>query len=374
MKKIFLSSKSLLTLLALLPTVVSFSHSAEKLNFKNQNELSLQTGALFFEGNSRLKNQNLLGLRYGRYLSDHVAIEGSMLAGRNDLKNGNDQVDILSPSVSALYHFGDKPFRPFVDAGLGLLKIMPDLDKASTHATIHIGGGAKWHFTDSFFFRGSADYLFDGGTTKGQNNILLTLGIGWKFQNPFGCDVLPTPLDSDHDGVIDEKDKCPNTPAGTKVDEKGCPLDSDGDGVPDSIDECPDTSTGTKVNEKGCEVDVQAPQEHQWILHDIRFAFNSTRFDTKSRIHLEEVSSILLKNLQMQIEIQGHADIRGPKSYNQTLSERRAMAAKRFLVGKGVDETRIRTKGFGVTRPIATNQTPEGRALNRRIEFVILSR
>jgi len=68
-------------------------------------------------------------------------------------------------------------------------------------------------------------------------------------------DAKGCPIDSDGDGVPDEMDKCPNTPRGVKVDASGCPIDSDGDGVPDSIDKCPNTPKGVKVDDKGCPLD-----------------------------------------------------------------------------------------------------------------------
>ena len=75
----------------------------------------------------------------------------------------------------------------------------------------------------------------------------------------------------------------------------------------------------------------------------------------------------------MQIEIGGHTDGKGSDGYNQRLSENRAKAVVDFLVSKGIDIKRLKYKGYGKSMPVATNDTDEGRALNRRVEFRILA-
>jgi len=171
------------------------------------------------------------------------------------------------------------------------------------------------------------------------------------------------PLDSDKDGVPDYLDKCPGTPAGVKVDENGCPPDSDGDGVPDYLDRCPNTPKGATVDSVGC-----------WSIQGINFEYN--KFDIQPQYFdvLDQNVQVLKNNPSMRVEIKGHTDSIGSMGYNQTLSERRAEAVRDYFVSKGVDPSRMSTRGLGETQPIATNETPEGRAENRRIEIEILSR
>jgi OOP family OmpA-OmpF porin len=76
----------------------------------------------------------------------------------------------------------------------------------------------------------------------------------------------------------------------------------------------------------------------------------------------------------MEIEIQGHTDSIASEKYNQWLSEKRANSAKEYFVSKDVNEKRITTRGFGETRPIVSNDTPEGRAKNRRIEIMVTNK
>ncbi|NPA53873.1 MAG: OmpA family protein [Aquificae bacterium] len=97
-------------------------------------------------------------------------------------------------------------------------------------------------------FGGTADSDRDG--IPDDRDMCPNTPIGVKV-NANGC-----PVDSDKDGIPDYKDNCPDTPAGVKVDERGCPVDSDGDGVPDYKDRCPDTEWGAKVDEYGCPIVV----------------------------------------------------------------------------------------------------------------------
>jgi OOP family OmpA-OmpF porin len=166
------------------------------------------------------------------------------------------------------------------------------------------------------------------------------------------------PLDTDGDGVYDYMDQCPNTPKGVTVDAKGCPPDNDGDGVYDYMDQCPGTPKGAKVNDKGC-----------WVLE--RIHFDTGKWDIKPDAYpaLDEVLAVLESNPVLRVEIEGHTDNVGSEAYNQKLSENRARAVMEYLVKKGVQPERLSSAGYGFSRPIAPNDTTEGRAKNRRVEL-----
>lgn len=170
-------------------------------------------------------------------------------------------------------------------------------------------------------------------------------------------DELGCPLDTDKDGVYDYLDKCPGTPVGTPVDATGCPLDHDMDGVYDHEDKCPNTPAGATVNKVGC-----------WEL--IGLNFDTDKAEIKPEYHslLDNVVGIMNKNPGLKIEIGGHTDNRGRAAYNQKLSERRAKAVKQYLVDAGIDASRVEAIGYGLTQPIATNDTEAGRLRNRRVE------
>jgi OOP family OmpA-OmpF porin len=174
-----------------------------------------------------------------------------------------------------------------------------------------------------------------------------------------------TALDSDGDGVFDEYDQCPGTPAGVQVDDVGCPLDSDGDGVPDYLDKCPDTEAGVDVDDEGCPFPVYKTIK---VLFDFDKAVIKDKYDDE----LMKIADYLQRNTQTEMSIEGHTDSIGPAEYNMRLSERRAESVKDYLVNKGgVDADRLCTKGYGETRPIADNDTKEGRQKNRRVVGVV---
>jgi OOP family OmpA-OmpF porin len=170
--------------------------------------------------------------------------------------------------------------------------------------------------------------------------------------------AAPAPMDSDGDGVADGKDACPGTPRGVTVDSKGCPLDSDGDGVYDYLDKCPNTPMGATVDARGC-----------WVIRGINFNTGESLINPVSYRLLDEVADILARNPTLKVEIQGHTDNRGSAAFNRKLSEKRANAVLDYLVQKGVSRDRLTAAGYGFSRPAASNDTPEGRAQNRRVEL-----
>ncbi len=174
--------------------------------------------------------------------------------------------------------------------------------------------------------------------------------------------------DTDNDGVEDAKDKCPNTPAGVKVDAKGCPVDTDGDGIADYLDKCPNEAGVPE--EKGCpkkEI-VIAP-----IYFDRVVNFNTGKtYIRRGDIQkLNEVVAKMQENTTLKATISGHTDSVGGDAFNLRLSERRANAVKKYLVKKGIQADRIATVGYGEFSPVATNATAKGRAENRRAEIRI---
>jgi len=173
----------------------------------------------------------------------------------------------------------------------------------------------------------------------------------------YGC-----ALDSDGDEIADSFDKCPNTPKGVKVNKYGCPLDDDGDGVPNYLDKCPNTKQNVKVNNQGCEIIV---------TYIFNFKFDSYKIEKKYYPEIKKLADTLKENPNIKIEIDGHTDNIGSKEYNYQLSLKRANALKNILINEyKIAPKRIKIKGFGATKPIASNKTPEGRAKNRRVVVI----
>src|ERR1700744_1247025 len=155
--------------------------------------------------------------------------------------------------------------------------------------------------------------------------------------------------DSDGDGVADQFDKCPNTPAGTVVDGSGCPI------VFPKID----TSLFVRKPVPGAVTPYS----------NIQFEFDSSVLRTSSYPVLDATSADLRSAAGKSIELDGFASSEGTAAHNLRLSKDRANSVKTYLVNSGVDSKRIKVKGYGETHPIADNSTEDGRVLNRRVEF-----
>ncbi|MEO0617380.1 MAG: OmpA family protein, partial [Pseudomonadota bacterium] len=177
-----------------------------------------------------------------------------------------------------------------------------------------------------------------------------------------GCAL---PADSDGDGVNDDADACPNTPAGTAVDARGCAKDSDGDGVLDGADACPDTAQGAVVDSTGCEAVMERVVEIR--LPSVNFETNSDRLLSGAESELDAAAKTLRSNPSLTVVVAGYTDDRGNADYNRGLSERRARSVRNALEERGVPRERMSVAGYGEDDPIASNDTAEGRAANRRV-------
>ncbi len=209
--------------------------------------------------------------------------------------------------------------------------------------------------------------------------------------------------DSDGDTIPDSIDVCPNTPAGVGVNDRGCPVraevvakpfnsvepailetaplatttvlipeekpvkkelivDSDGDGVPDASDQCANTPKGFSVNSIGCALKKTL---------DVKFEPNSYLVTAASQPSVKKFADFLKRYPNARVKIVGYSDSSGNRARNRLLSEKRAESVKKLLIGYGIPASKITAIGKGDLNPIATNDTPEGREKNRRIEAEI---
>jgi len=209
--------------------------------------------------------------------------------------------------------------------------------------------------------------------------------------NTKGCD-----LDTDGDMVADYRDQCRGTPFGVKVDERGCGFDDDGDGVPNHRDSCAATPLNVNVGGDGCEWDSDndgvvdskdlcagtppgVPVEPMGCLvvevitlEGVYFKTGSDQLNENAKRLLRSISQTLKNNPRMRIEIAGHTDNTGSDAVNKNLSTRRAVSAKKQLTDLGVSASTLTVKGYGDSKPVADNETNEGRAANRRVELRIV--
>ncbi len=176
--------------------------------------------------------------------------------------------------------------------------------------------------------------------------------------------------DADGDGVADKDDKCP-TVAGPKAN-AGCPWpDTDGDGVLDKDDKCPEVR-GTVANQGCPEVSEEVMKTLNNFGKVILFDSGKSTFQKGTYTVLQSITSILKEYPYSRFMIEGHTDSDGSNQLNQALSENRAAAVKNYLIENGISTDRLRSTGFGETKPIATNKTAKGKAMNRRVEISLI--
>ena len=264
-----------------------------------------------------------------------------------------DESDLCPGTPSGVAVDGDG--CPFDDDGDGVYNYMDDCPDTPAGAVVDANGCP----TDA-----DGDGVFDG--------------LDQCDNTPSGAvvDADGCPTDSDGDGVFDGIDQCDNTPSGAVVDANGCPSDEDGDGVLDGIDQCPGTPAGREVDAAGCAEFEAALAQGRLILRDVNFAFNSSELAQDSQDNLDRVAvalrSAIANRPGISIEVQGHTDSVGSESYNQGLSERRAASVRDYVVSVEPSiADALTTNGYGESQPIASNDTDEGRAQNRRVEFVV---
>ncbi|MBN2030346.1 OmpA family protein [bacterium] len=195
------------------------------------------------------------------------------------------------------------------------------------------------------------------------------------FEDADGC----PDLDNDGDGIPDIDDLCPDQPEDFDgiEDSDGCPeLDSDNDGIPDPMDQCPDQpeTFNDYEDDDGCPDEkpqtVIIEEKQILILPEVTFATGQASLTEGAKAMLDQVYEFLCIDESIQLEIRGYTDSVGSAASNLNLSQRRAETVKDYLVDKGIAFERLRAIGYGEANPIATNNTPEGRAKNRRIEFI----
>jgi OmpA-OmpF porin, OOP family len=179
-----------------------------------------------------------------------------------------------------------------------------------------------------------------------------------------GC---PKKVDTDGDGITDKEDKCPTAAGSARM--KGCP-DRDNDEVADKDDVCPDVA-GSMAS-RGCpEVKESDKQILEKAIYGVQFETGNSKLKTSSYPTLDNVVKVLQRNEAYNLDIKGHTDDVGDDNVNMILSENRAKACYNYFIEKGISAGRMTFEGLGETQPIGENNSAQGRAKNRRVQFVL---
>ncbi len=197
-------------------------------------------------------------------------------------------------------------------------------------------------------------------------------------KDPDPMDGCPAPSDRDGDGIPDEYDKCPDQPEDKDGidDQDGCPEDdADHDGIPDAKDACPKEPGQPDPDPKknGCPKFIKLEAGAVRVLQQVHFQTGSATILPDSFPMLQEIVDVLKANPSIKkMRVEGHTDNRGAADMNLDLSKRRAASVRAWLEQHGIDGGRLDSEGYGLTKPIQSNDTDAGRAANRRVEFKIV--
>lgn len=296
----------------------------------------------------RLIDDSVAGgqIQVGKEMSERFWLEG--LLGYHDIDGFPGQTH-LEIGFNAIRKFRpDSMFSPYVIGGLGYLRAdadlpdfggVPDAGTASSSATATAGLGLQVNFGTSPWSLRSEYRLRHAFDSTGLTDQIISLGIQYSFGGRSASAIpvaasAPEPAayqDSDHDGVTDDRDRCPGTVAGARVDLNGC-------AIPEVID-----------------------------LKNIYFGFDSDVIHPASKRLLDHSASILSRHPELQLEIAGFADTSGPERYNMGLSQLRAEAVRAYLEKAGVNPANLTVRGYGESNS-ATH------AANRRVELRITKR
>lgn len=299
----------------------------------------------------------------GRQFTPHWFVELNYLdGGEAALNNRNPALNQVIPdaaisyeipSLMVGYYLFDKPKGVNVYAKAGVASIGTEAndirigEEKQTSTQMALGLGADYRFEESPWRLGLVFDSYDRDAFAVTMRLQRFLG-GKRSRDT----VAPTPLP-----------KAKPTPGPVPI-QKPEPVvrDDDMDGVINAHDDCPGTQANVPVNFVGCEI-------FNGVIEGVNFESNKAVLTPAAKAILDSTIETLLQFPKLEVEIQAHTDSQGAEQYNLNLSEARAESVRAYLISKGVEGTRLSSKGFGESTPIADNATAEGRLKNRRVVF-----
>lgn len=404
-----------LIILVTLAVAVSIFSTAQAEVREGSFSLGLSAGGYFFENNQDYQDNVALGLRAGYQFTESLGSEVFCYYVPSEFEDrGNSRNKFYFAGIEGLYHFmPGSSLVPYVALGLGATHYSSgDARFVPSKFAFDYGAGIKYFLTESLSLRMDVRHVLPVGDKEeyGDNphklhhDLLATLGIGYDFGGkkaeragivesepltpasaPAPVQLKPSSGDMDKDGVPDSMDKCPDTPYGITVDQDGCPVDSDFDGIPDYLDQCPQIPRGVDGGEDGCPAKpaprLPVVEEQKSITKTVSITL-ALEFDTakaviKKQYHNEirKIADFMKAHPEAKAVIGGHidnVDIHRQPQRNMRLSQARADSVRQYLIDQfGISADRISAVGYGPGRPIASNDTVEGRKKNRRVEAVI---
>lgn len=317
-------------------------------------DLDAMIGKNFFDSDAKLDDALSLGLRYSHYYQNSpwgAQIGFDRIANADiDIAGATGDIDANRYFINALYGLGESgKLKTFLLGGLGYEDVDSNFASMDSQMFANLGIGLRYALSECWSVVAEAKYIrkFEDNL----NDFALSLGLGYSFGK---AAPKPAPTPQAKPEPKPEPAKITPTPA-----PKPEPKDSDNDGVINSLDKCPDTPYGTKVGQDGCP-----------LMIELDVYFDTDKSNVKA-IYFDEIDKAVSAMKQMPWvsgTVVGHTDSRGSNAYNQKLSQKRADAVMAEMVKKGVEPSKLQAVGKGESEPVASNETDEGRAKNRRVE------
>ena len=292
------------------------------------------------------------GMGFGKILNEHFNVELKGFYQGLQGANQNGNWDLTGGTADVQYFISRGVFSPYTVIGIGGMNSSHNGDSGAGFIG-EAGAGFTYELHDNFLVRSDVRYRYNNNFnanlqpgTDEFHDMVVNLG----FVIPLG--PKPKAVAAEAPAIIPVAAPAPVVVADCST------LDGDNDGVNDCNDICPDTLPGVKVSIKGC-----------WIV-DVKFDNDKDNIKPQYFANLDNTAKVIKSHPELVIEIQGHTSKTGGLKHNMSLSERRAMAVKKYLVD-GTHSANLTTRGYGWTQPIDSNDTEEGRANNRRVQLEV---
>lgn len=299
---------------------------------------------------------------FGFQIGPQTFLEGSLFA--QNYETGNQRgTDFYSRGggLDLVYAFGDRrQFTPFLMAGGGAswnYTFPKQSDTFTPYLSAGLGFVVPVPGSEFFKFRSDLRYIYESGN-GGLSDIAFQFGLEVEYGLKRNVEV---------EKIVERVVEKPVEVFVEKPVERIVYIekpDSDGDGVPDDRDLCPNTPPGARVDANGCVIKDQV-----FRLERIYFDFNSAVLRSESLPSIQQVARMLTEQKELTIEVAGHTDDIGSHPYNDKLSRERAASVMQALIAEGVASSRMKSQGYGKRIPIASNADDRGRQMNRRVEI-----
>lgn len=327
--------------LALTAAIAAIISTGASANNNPAVEIHADGGRYFFEDTFNDSDTWDYGIGFG--LGENWMLDLVVSQWDSELSDFGDIADVdgIQYRADMLYHFTtESKWRPYVAFGIGDQErefFTPTDSYTERDTLVNLGAGLKRRLGENFQFR--TDIRAFNSLDNEYTDLAVTAGIALVFGGKSEPAPAPAPVpvdgDSDGDGVLDSKDKCPDTVSGLKVDEVGCPV----------------------MLDKTLEIKL-----------DILFDTAKSEIKDEYMWQVQKLADAMNQYQNTVVHVEGHTDSQGSDSLNQRLSQSRADAVKAALITKfGISADRVTATGHGEAKPIADNSTAEGRAQNRRV-------